>query len=149
MGGVKRNPSRDIIQHQENDGLRFAAPILRKLIEQAITAEPPSLFYFLISCLQIKFAKSLLIDPGTSSNHLVGFSFIAESDSSLEPSSRMRIVAQFVSVFVYATVGCRMGGVKRNPSRNIIEHQENDGLRFAAPILSELKLAAKAGGFEP
>jgi hypothetical protein len=33
-----------------------------------------------------------------------------------------------------------MGGVKRNPSRNIIQQQENDGLRFAPPILPKIKL---------
>jgi hypothetical protein len=31
MGGVKRNPSKTSIWHQENHGLRFAEPILRKL----------------------------------------------------------------------------------------------------------------------
>jgi hypothetical protein len=50
--------------------------------------------------LQTKFARSLLLEPGTSSNHFVGLSLMWDGDSSLLPISRINIVLQSVSVFV-------------------------------------------------
>ncbi|HEX7235166.1 MAG TPA: hypothetical protein VF243_07845, partial [Nitrosospira sp.] len=43
-----------------------------------------------------------------------------------------------------ATIDCRRGGVKRNPSENIYPAPGNDGLRFAAPILRKLAKSSRA-----